>query len=183
MKKFEDDLLNIIRNIEFKKVKCQFLSQLKQDAKTICSSDNIYVPADKTSNYYKVKKEQYNDLLRNNTTAKYQKTDKSKTTEINADAKTIADKLDLTDKIETLAEKPAFITIKDHKDNFTSRLQWSLINPSKSEIGIVSKQILDRINMDAIKHTSAIQWKNTGAVINWFNSIPNKQTVHSLHLT
>ena len=27
-------------------LKCQFLSQLKQDTKTICSSDNIYVPAD-----------------------------------------------------------------------------------------------------------------------------------------
>ena len=53
MKQFEDDLLNTIGNIEFKKVKCQFLSQLKQDAKTIYSSDNIYVPADKTG-YYKV---------------------------------------------------------------------------------------------------------------------------------
>ena len=29
MKKLEDDLLNIIGNIEFKKVNCQFLSQLK----------------------------------------------------------------------------------------------------------------------------------------------------------
>ena len=92
-----------------------------------------------------------------------------------AEAKTIDDELDLTDRIETLAEKPAFITIKDHKDNIPSRIQHRLINPSKSEIGIISKQILDRINVDPIKHTSAIQWKNTGALINWFNSIPDKQ--------
>ena len=50
-----------------------------------------------------------------------------------------------------------------------------LINPTKSEIGKISKNILDRINSTIAKKHNLNQWKNTTAVINWFKSIENKQ--------
>ena len=37
---------------------------------------------------------------------------------INQEAKSIAKKLKLIDKIEHLARNPAFITLKDHKENY-----------------------------------------------------------------
>jgi len=45
-----------------------------------------------------------------------------------------------------MAKRQAFITLKDHKDNFQNKPTCKLINPAKSEIGRISKQILDNIN-------------------------------------
>ena len=51
---------------------------------------------------------------------------------------------------------------------------WRLINPSKSEIGIISKQILQRINSKIANSTELNQWKNTDSVIIWFNEPTDK---------
>ncbi|KAL9961805.1 hypothetical protein ACROYT_G030827, partial [Oculina patagonica] len=50
-----------------------------------------------------------------------------------------------------------------------------LINPAKSEIGKISKQILDRVNTTITNHLSLNQWKNTRAVLDWFNGIEHKE--------
>ena len=49
-----------------------------------------------------------------------------------------------------------------------------LINPTKSEIGKISKDILDRINNKIKRTTNFNQWKNTTSVIDWFKKIENK---------
>ena len=54
-------------------------------------------------------------------------------------AKYIAKKLELSDRTEQLARNAAFITLKDHKENFRSKSPSRLINPSKSELGEISK--------------------------------------------
>ena len=52
------------------------------------------------------------------------------------------------------------------------------MNPAKSEIGRVSKQITERINT-CIKHNTGLnQWKNTSDVIQWFKNIEQK-SLHS----
>ena len=55
---------------------------------------------------------------------------------------------------------------------------WStssrLINHAKSELGKVSKQILDNINSE-IGKTKLNQWKNTAEVTHWFTNIRHKQ--------
>ena len=48
---------------------------------------------------------------------------------------------------------------------------------SKSEIGVVSKQILDEINSAIIRSIQINQWKNTSSVLSWFNSVGNKETL------
>ena len=45
--------------------------------------------------------------------------------------------------IKQFHEEEAFMTLKDHKDIFPN---FRLINPSKSEVGKISKSILDKIN-------------------------------------
>lgn len=86
----------------------------------------------------------------------------------------MAQSLNIDNRVDSLATKDAFITLKDHKPNFSNNPTCRLINPSKSEIGIVSKKILQRINSKIVKHTALNQWKNTDSVIKWFNNIPNK---------
>ena len=86
-------------------------------------------------------------LLQKNITKTYKKIPTQTVLSIENRSKSIANKLNLTDRINTTAEREAFITLKDHKPNFENNPTCHLINPRKSEIGIkVSKQILDRIN-------------------------------------
>ena len=57
--------------------------------------------------------------------------------------------------------------------------KW-LINPTKSEIGKVSKQILSKLVAKVKAKTGYNQWKNTDAVIRWFKEQPDKQKLHFL---
>ena len=76
---------------------------------------------------------------------------------INTEAKVFAQSLKIDDRVETLAPKESFITLKDHKDNFQNNPTCRLINPTKSELGILSKQILDKINKTIIDRTGVHQ--------------------------
>ena len=50
------------------------------------------------------------------------------------------------------------------------------MNPAKSELGNVSKQILDNINSKLIrKKTKLNQWKNISDVTNWFTNVSDEQ--------
>ena len=51
----------------------------------------------------------------------------------------IAANLNIDDRTECMAKRQAFITLKDHKDNFQNKPTCRLINPAKSEIGRISK--------------------------------------------
>ena len=52
-----------------------------------------------------------------------------------------------------------------------------LINPSKSEIGVVSKHILDEINSAIIHNAQINQWKSSSSVLSWFNGLENKEAL------
>ena len=91
------------------------------------------------------------------------------------EAKCIAKKINLDDRIDLLAKNPVFITLKDHKPNFRSSLPCRLINPSKSELGKVSKVLLENINKQLIGLLNVNQSKNSENEIDWFNTIENKR--------
>ena len=93
---------------------------------------------------------------------------------INLEAKLIAKGTKIDDKIECTAKNPAFIMLKDHKTNLrTSTPCWSL-NPCKSELGKISKMILEKANKYLGDLLSLNQGKNSDMDINWFRSIENK---------
>ena len=94
---------------------------------------------------------------------------------INLEAKNISKKLNIEDRVECIAKTEAFITLKDHKENFQNKLPCRLIVPSKSELGHVSKIHLDRINTEIRQKLKLNQWKNTTDVITWFSKIDKKQ--------
>ena len=90
--------------------------------------------------------------------------------DINKEAKEIAEKLNVRDRMEYLANQQSFITLKGHKDNFQNNPTCRLINPTKSEMGLFSKQILERVNNDIRNILNVNQWRNTTAVIEWFKT-------------
>ena len=70
---FEDDLMSLIKNIEFCNICNTFQAQLASDTKQIKCTNNLIFPTDKTRNLYKVEKENYKKHLRDNITKTYQK--------------------------------------------------------------------------------------------------------------
>ena len=50
-----------------------------------------------------------------------------------------------------------------------------MFNPTKNELGKISKKIIEQINQEILKKIDVNQWKNTSNLINWFNNIENKK--------
>ena len=63
----------------------------------------------------------------------------------------------------------------NHKQDFINNPTCRLINPCKSEIGIISKNIFDRINKEITQATKVNLWKSTKDTIEWFKAIPEKE--------
>ncbi len=176
LNEFETKMTNMIHNIEFRKPRpSEFQCKLSEHTEAINKDPNLYIPADKTTNFYRMTTDNYKSLLKKSIEKEYKKAPVDTASEINNQAKDKARNLNLSDRIETLAQNEAFITLKDHKDNFPNNPTCRLINPTKSEIGKVSKCILDRINKDIINKSGVKQWKSTKDTLNWFNSITGKE--------
>ena len=62
MKAFEDDLVKMAQNIEFRKVDNAFQKNLSKICKELQNEPKLIIPADKTSNFYKISKDQYEEL-------------------------------------------------------------------------------------------------------------------------
>ena len=90
---------------------------------------------------------------------------------INLEARQIAKSIKLNDQIECSAKNPAFITLKDQKANLRTSTPCRLLNPCKSELGKISKLILEKANWYLLDLLSLNLWKNSGMVMNWFSSI------------
>ena len=134
----------------------------------IRNTNTLLINADKTSNIYKVTTDHYNRLLTNSITKDYKQTNNATVEDINNEAGKIAAKLEIADRIEKYSESTAYVILKDHKDNFDNDPKCRLINPAKSNIGKISKQLLQEINKEVREKTGLTQWQSTGEVLNWF---------------
>ena len=90
-------------------------------------------PANKTSNMYRLTKEEYNKMRRNAITSTYKKANGNIKKRTKEKGKEIVRKSfdNIVDRMDVNAESTCFITIKDHKEKFLNYLQVRLINFSK----------------------------------------------------
>ena len=71
--------------------------------------------ADKTSNMYRLEKEEYHHLLQNAVTTTYKKSNKETERKINCEGIKYAKEANILDKVEINGTANCFITLKDHK--------------------------------------------------------------------
>ena len=152
---------------------CYITSNLRvlvQNSKVTCQKiSNAWM---KTYLFLLIKWTTYISLLRTIITSYWQTTSQNHTKKanisainnINKEAKCIAERLHLNDRIEQFNQCESFVTLKDHKENFQNSVRCRLLNPAKSEIGIISKCYIERINSYIRKTTNMNQWKNMQAV-------------------
>ena len=174
LKPFEDELYQMIHDVKFTRHCNDFQQKLLADSRTIRSSQKMFVPADKSTNLYEMDKQNYEKLLQSSVTKSYKKCRTNVKESIDSEARDIAASLDISDRVEQMSENDAFITLKDHKDNFLNNPTCRLINPAKSEMGRISKTILEGVVAKVAKSSGLNQWRKTSAVIDWFKDIPRK---------
>ena len=150
MQYFEKDLLDMIKSLKFRNVQADFQAKMKHDILKIRSSPNVFVSAEETTNLYEIPPNDYKRLLHEHITKPCKKSTKRLENAINMEAKHIAKNITLDDRVESLAQTQAFITLKDYKENFRTSHPCCLINPSKSELGIGSKVILEKVNKKSL---------------------------------
>ena len=90
----------------------------------------MFIFANKTRNIYETDKGTYLKFL-NDITKTYRKSNNTVYSKINK-AKQIANDYEIADRMDCLRKVDAFISLKDHKDNFLSNAKCQLINPAKS---------------------------------------------------
>ena len=147
LKEFQDGMIDLIREIKFNSNTNQHQVKLKQDISKIRSEKRVYMAADKTSNMYLVKPKKYKELLDKNVQNEYKKTTPAYALNKEKSELELAEKLELNDKVHRSAQRDCFVTLKDHKPGFRSNPQCRLLNPSKSELGKVAKQMLERAGL------------------------------------
>ena len=101
---FENDLLELIKSLKFKKVKNKFLDQLHKDITSIKKSKNVFIFAEKTRNIYETDKNIYSKLLTDNICKTYKKTEHNIYSKINKEAKIIANNYGVSERIDCLAK-------------------------------------------------------------------------------
>ena len=105
--------------------------RLKDDICTNHSTHTTLRFADKTSNLYKLKKEQYNKMLNDSTTTTYKKASDSIHNKIDMDGKKLMKDKDILNQMLTIGKNECFISMKDHKTNFKNNPKVTLINLRK----------------------------------------------------
>ena len=175
MTNFEYDLTNLLKTIKFCVTKNFFQQQLTKDIRIIKNTNTTLTFADKTSNLYKVPKKQYEKLVNNAITTSYKKISKKAQDQINSQGKNILKNKEVIKRMFVNGKQNYFITLKDHKSNFQNNPTVRPLNPGKSELGRISKTILDKINVNLRNSLHLNQWKNTHEIINQFKNIDNKQ--------
>ena len=116
-------------------------------------------------------------LLKKHITKDYKKAKDSFAENTTKVDKEIAESLDLDDRIYCTSKREAYITMKDHKPTFANKPTCRLINPTKTELGKISKKKISKIILDVKNKTKFNQWKNSDSVIDWFSDLTNKNSL------
>ena len=106
------------------------MNKISKDLDRINSSNNVMVFADKSKNIYELSPVSYEKLLTENVTMDYKQCDDNIMSNVISELKEITDKLSISGRVDIMARKNAFITLKDHKENFDINPKCRLLNPS-----------------------------------------------------
>ena len=97
---------------------------MKEDLKLINSSKNIFLSAYKTQKFYEITKEDSEKIIHVNVTKKYKKANMSLPQRTNRRARKITKNFDVADRVDTMAKKECFITLKVHKEDYRTYTKY-----------------------------------------------------------
>ena len=139
-----------------------------EDMRRIKESDSIFIKSDKSGNLYEIEKGKYKQMKFKEVVKYYRKAPPDLEKELNSEAKMLTLRLGIVDRVEKYNTKNCFFTIKDHKSVFKTNPESKFINPAKTQIGRVSKIIVQDICASLRQALNINQWRSTKDCIKWF---------------
>ena len=126
LKTFENEMYELVKNVKFKQIRNNTLQNtLKNNIRNMNQDNRVFVPADKTRNYYMMSKEDHEKLLMKNITKEYKKSKDDIVKKIDKKDKELTEKLEISNRVYRLNCREAYVTIKDHKDNFRNNTKYA----------------------------------------------------------
>ena len=180
LKEFEAGLYGLVAGIKYKEdrnPRSAFQRKLNNEISEIRKEKRVFVAADKSSNFFKMNTETYKSLLDKAVHKDFKKAKEGEEERITSEAKTTATKLEISERVFRTEMKSAKVTVKDHKEDFMNKPQTRLINPTKSNLGRVSKMKVAKLNQQLRSKTKLQQWLNTDATLAWFRQLKDKDTL------
>ena len=177
---YENDIYKIPSQVKFKQKMNEHQKKLAEIVKKIYQTDEVIVSADKTGNFYKMKREDYLEHRREAVAKDYKKTTRQVIDQVNIETAHIATELDLDKRMERYRETECFFTLKDHKKGWPSKISKRLLNGAKTELGKVSKIMLQGILEKVLKETGLSSWQSTRDCLEWFKGLPQDQELSFL---
>ena len=177
LKEFERGLYGLVAGIKYKEgpnIRSSFQRSLDNEIRDIKKEKRVFVGADKSSNYYKMSSESYNGLLEKAVHKDFKKAKEGEEERVTKDAKAVATRLEIDERVFRTELKPSKVTIKDHKEDFLNKTQTRLINPTKPNLGRVSKWKMERLIRQVKAKSKLRQWKNTDSTLAWYRLLDNK---------
>ena len=168
MDRFESELKGLVKTIKLLKNHNNIQQQMSSDIRKIRVSNCIFTKSDKSGNLYEVYKNKYRQMIFKEVIKHYNKAPRHLEKELNSEAKMLATKLGIVDRVEKYNLKNCFITIKDHKSDFKENPKCRLINPAKTQMGKVSKIFVQDICASLRIALNINQWRNIQDCIKWF---------------
>ena len=178
---FERDFWKLIRSVRYRSDDLgqinNFQKNLKSKISDMTKNDQkVIVKGDKSAHWYNCSKEKYHKVVTTNLRKFYKKEPKNNpkiVSKINENIEHYGAHYNVVDRIRKIKPQDVFITLKDHKVDFERTEPCRLINPTKSDLGVISKFILDRVILDLRDNFSPKinQFKNTDDCINWFKKL------------
>ena len=186
IQEFMKKLVSLFTNVKFRRTHSnKFQDELESWLSETTAEKKIIVPADKTRNLYKMTPKDYNKLLTDNVSSEYKKADSVRPDMVkdgNIKTKNWVTNIgkqgpELTRRMEVHTQENAFVTLKDHSEDFRAKksLECRLIKPSKCDLGRISKRRLEIITQIIRSKTKSNQWKSVIETKTWFNGIKNKK--------
>ena len=99
LKGFQNDLLKLTENLEFKPRTNDFMEILKEDLAKIDNTDKVIVKADKTTNKYLMEPTEYKELLEKNVQSEYRKEDTKNVDKVVVEHQEVVKKLELEERV------------------------------------------------------------------------------------
>ena len=123
--------------------KCTFQTKLMSGIKKINESNEFLIPAGKWRNIYIMHKDDYSKYVRDSVTKTYKRSTTNGFKNINYKSTLLAEKLAINGRIEKWRKQKVISLSKITKKVFPTNCHFRLINPSKFDIGKISKKLLD----------------------------------------
>lgn len=180
-REFTHEFWKMIKNVKFRRDnithKNTFQRNLKSKIANMTKNKNlVLIKGDKSQNWYQCPKDKYHNLVTNNLRKFYKKEPKNDpkiVEKINENIEKFGDIYDVTERIRKIKTRDVFLTLKDHKADFEINEPCRLINPTKSDLGVLSKFTLDKALTELrVNFRPKIdQFKNTNDCLVWFSKL------------